>query len=160
VSARVVVGALVVFGALAVVSVVTFFSNRELYFGVDELATQSAALCADRSGAELLALGGPSAAPGARRLQVRGRLDESSVRRDADGLLLRFDLFGDRDTLAVIYGGLVPDTFEEAQQVTVGGWLGADGVFAADQVLVQCPSKYEPAEPTSPSEAVPTARAP
>jgi cytochrome c-type biogenesis protein CcmE len=82
-----------------------------------------------------------------RRLQVRGVVDDTSVERSADGLTLRFTLGGRTGRLPVVYRGLVPDTFDQAETVTVAGLVGADGVFEADELLVQCPSKYEAVPP-------------
>jgi cytochrome c-type biogenesis protein CcmE len=88
-----------------------------------------------------------AAEPAGRRVQVRGDLDKASVVRAAEGLELAFRI-GYRDaSLPVRYQGVVPDTFEMAEQVTVGGYVGADGVFQADVLFVQCPSKYEALPP-------------
>jgi cytochrome c-type biogenesis protein CcmE len=144
---RLIVGAGLVFGAIVVVTIVTSISNRELYLTVDELAAMygptgaaapAAVLASPRTGsAELLG----------RRLQVRGAVDRASVERSASGLDLQFLLTGQQGRLPVVYHGVVPDTFEQAQTITVGGHVGADGTFVADQLFVQCPSKYEPAPP-------------
>ncbi|MCE7939214.1 MAG: cytochrome c maturation protein CcmE [Chloroflexi bacterium CFX6] len=75
------------------------------------------------------------------------RPERASVTRPADGLELRFVLTGKDGRVPVVYRGVVPDTFDLAESVTVGGRVTADGGFAADQLLVQCPSKYEAVPP-------------
>jgi cytochrome c-type biogenesis protein CcmE len=78
---------------------------------------------------------------------VRGEIDKATVWRSPDGLTLRFTLVGKDQTLPVEYTGLVPDTFDRATEVTVGGRVAAGGAFAADQLSVQCPAKYEAVPP-------------
>lgn len=49
--------------------------------------------------------------------------------------------------LAVEYEGLKPDMFANGRDVILDGRL-SQGVFHASQLLTQCPSKYEPPQPT------------
>lgn len=125
-------GALVVLGAFAAISVLTYYDAEEAYFTVDELAIDARARSARDEG---------------RSVQVRGEVDEATLERSADGLELRFDLVGLDDRIPVVYRGLVPDTFDQAESVTVGGRFGAEGTFTADRLYVQCPSKYEAVPP-------------
>lgn len=125
-------GALVVLGAFAAISVLTYYDAEEAYFTVDELASDARALRALEDG---------------RAVQVRGEVDEATLERSADGLELRFDLVGLDGRVAVVYRGLVPDTFDQAESVTVGGRMAEGGAFAADRLYVQCPSKYEAVPP-------------
>jgi cytochrome c-type biogenesis protein CcmE len=148
---RVAVGAGLVLGAFAVVAVVAYFGNRELYLTVDELV-------ADRALYPSEATGPQSAGPA--RMQVRGTVDDATVSRSADGLDLRFVLLGQASRLPVSYHGLVPDAFEAADTITVGGVVGPDGTFDADTVTVQCPSKYAAALPGTASPPAGTAQAP
>lgn len=129
---RYVLGALLIVGALAAISVVTYYGEQEAYYTVDELHEGKAAAEADPE----------------RSMQVRGEVDYASVERSADGLDMSFQLRGKDGVLPVSYTGIVPDTFDMAETVTVGGHLAADGSFQADRLYVQCPSKYE-AEPPS-----------
>lgn len=168
--ARYVIGAGIMLGAFAVVAIVAYFANQELYMTVDELARDTSLMAAaaepDGRSAEIgdgaasagaaAAVSAPNAGEGSgqgagvvssgRRLQVRGVVDYDTVQRPAEGLELRFDLTGEESRLPVVYEGMVPDTFDMAEQVTVAGHLGPDGTFVADDLVVQCPSKYE-AEP-------------
>jgi len=125
-------GALVVLGAFAAISVLTYYDAEEAYFTVDELTVDVRALRARDEG---------------RAFQVRGEVDDATLVRSPDGLELRFDLVGLDARIPVVYRGLVPDTFDQAESVTVGGRFAAEGAFAADRLYVQCPSKYEAVPP-------------
>jgi cytochrome c-type biogenesis protein CcmE len=142
--ARFVVGAGLVFGAMAVIAMVTYFSNQEAYYTVDELMASPAA---GGSGVALAAESDAAAPNWSPRVQVRGDVRRESVERGVDGLELRFTLTGREGELPVLYRGLVPDTFDLAEEVTVAGRVGPEGEFEADQLFVQCPSKYEAVPP-------------
>lgn len=52
---------------------------------------------------------------------------------------------GDGDNLLIIeYRGVKPDMFKAGRDVIIDGAM-KEGVFMADRLLTQCPSKYEPA---------------
>ena len=53
----------------------------------------------------------------------------------------------DPTPLQVVYHGTEPDTFASGISVVVSGELLPSGTFAAQQVLVKCPSHYEAATP-------------
>lgn len=127
--ARYLIGGALLFGAFCAISVATFYDERSVYLTVDEYFESR-----------------PAVSAAGERFQIRGRIDDSTVQRLGDGLELRFDLVGEDGRIPVVYRGLVPDTFDLADEVTVGGEVGADGGLAADNLSVQCPSKYE-AEP-------------
>lgn len=151
---RFAIGALLIFAALATIAIALFFSNQELYYTVDELVLNEDVYrvesppAQDSQGsigqADQVAAKSP-------RLQVRGSVDYSTVTRPSEGLEMRFTLIGETGRLPVVYDGLVPDTFDQAEQVTVGGRLSANGTLMADQLFVQCPSKYEAVPPGSDS---------
>lgn len=82
-------------------------------------------------------------------LRINGFVDSTSVQWDPDSLLLRFQLTDGEASLPVIYRGVAPDMFAAGQNVVLEGRMGTDGVFHATQILVKCPSKYEPEEPES-----------
>jgi cytochrome c-type biogenesis protein CcmE len=143
---RLIFGGALLFAAIAVIAVVSFFGSREAYYTVDELTAHAPG----RSGPA--PAGQPDAAPrvpfdAARSVVVSGDIDRATVARGADGLSLRFTLAGKDARLPVAYAGLVPDTFDLASQITVGGRLAPDGTFQADRLWVQCPSKYEAVPP-------------
>lgn len=138
---RYVLGAGLILGAVIVISIVTFSRQAEAYYTVGELWTNAAPNAApDASPAALAAAVG-------RPMRIRGYVDTASVRRGENGLRLSFDLTDEDRRVGVTYRGLVPDTFDRAESVTVGGRLGDDGAFVADELFVQCPSKYEAIPP-------------
>jgi cytochrome c-type biogenesis protein CcmE len=140
----VVVGGALIMAAIAVIAVTGFYTSREAYFTVDDFFLEQAAE------SFVPATGQPG-----RRLQLRGVVDDESVQRPGAGLDLEFSLGGKEALVPVVYHGVVPDTFEMADTVTVGGRFRPDGVFEADQLFVQCPSKYEAVPPQGQVEGAP-----
>jgi cytochrome c-type biogenesis protein CcmE len=154
------IGALIILAAMMVVSMTTYSQFQEAYYSVDQLLADSALYSSEMRGqAEALAMIEPDSETGTavgNRLQLRGSIAGGSVLRAQEGLGLSFGLAGKEGSVPVIYEGIVPDTFEMAETVTVGGKLSDRGVFLADELFVQCPSKYEavpPGEEASSAEA-------
>lgn len=52
-----------------------------------------------------------------------------------------------RSRLQVVYVGAKPDLMRNEAQAIMTGYLGADGIFYADELLLKCPTKYEEAVP-------------
>lgn len=171
---RIWVGGALILGALVAMAIGAYFSNQVAYYTVDELlanpalyprapgvaqvpgVAQAAELGRPPAGsapaeAEPAELAGP-------RMQVRGSIDRASVERAEEGLALHFVMGGKDGRLPVRYRGVVPDTFDLADTVTVGGRLSADGTLVADELLVQCPSKYEAVPPGQDAAAAGAAR--
>ena len=73
-------------------------------------------------------------------------MEPGSVRREADGLTLRFIVTDTAHTVPVTYQGLLPDLFREGKGVVVAGKLDADGVFRATEVLAKHDENYMPPE--------------
>ena len=75
-------------------------------------------------------------APADTQIRAGGMVADESVQRDPDSLAVSFvitDHLGADFT--VTYTGILPDLFREGQGIIVQGKLGADGVFAANEVL-------------------------
>jgi cytochrome c-type biogenesis protein CcmE len=85
-------------------------------------------------------------APKDRTFRVGGVVKEASVRRAADGVTLTFVVTDTEKELAVRYKGLLPDLFREGKGAVVQGRMGADGVFAATEVLAKHDENYTPPE--------------
>jgi cytochrome c-type biogenesis protein CcmE len=130
---RVLIGSALILAALGAVAVLSFYSNQVAYFTVDQFAASP--------DAQAYQAAAPNA-PGP-RLQLRGEVDPETIERPSEGLEMTFELTGKADRVEVVYHGVVPDTFEMAESVTVGGSFHPDGTFVADELFVQCPSKYE-----------------
>ncbi len=80
-------------------------------------------------------------------LKVSGTIVGDSIQWDIKNFFLKFDITDGNRRLTVEHKGVRPDNFEDGKQVILDGSLREDGVFVATQVLVQCPTKYERAEP-------------
>ncbi len=83
----------------------------------------------------------------AQRIRISGELVEDSVQYDPAGPLLQFVLQSEDGTvqISVSYGDVMPDNFMRSEEVVLTGYLEEDR-FAAESMLVKCPSRYE-AEP-------------
>ncbi len=81
-----------------------------------------------------------------RRVRIGGLVAEGSVKRDADGLTVRFVVTDNAHTVPVRFRGVLPDLFREGQGVVAEGRMGADGRFSADEVLARHDETYMPPE--------------
>lgn len=84
-----------------------------------------------------------------RVVQVAGELEKGTSKYDGEAQALHFTLVDPelRTTLAVRYHGVKPANFEDALSVVaIGSFEPASNEFAADKLLVKCPSKYQGAE--------------
>jgi cytochrome c-type biogenesis protein CcmE len=88
-------------------------------------------------------------APTSRAFRIGGRVEEGSIKREADGLTTRFVVTDTAKTIPVTYTGILPDLFKEGKGVVAEGRLGADGLFAANQVLAKHDENYMPPEAAS-----------
>lgn len=52
-----------------------------------------------------------------------------------------------RTRIPVVYVGVKPDLLRHEAQAIVTGYLGADGIFHAEELLLKCPTRYEEAVP-------------
>ena len=85
-------------------------------------------------------------------VQVLGRIDFEKVRYDTARARLEFEIYDAEATdpnqaarMAVVYYGSVPGNFDQATSVVLKG-RGQGDVFAAEQMFVKCPSKYQGSE--------------
>ena len=85
-------------------------------------------------------------APEGRRLRVGGLVEQGSVRRTPGSLEVRFDVTDLDRTITVAYAGVLPDLFREGQGVVAHGWVSADGMFEADEVLARHDENFMPPE--------------
>ena len=83
-------------------------------------------------------------APQGRTFRVGGLVEAGSVRRD--GVTVNFIVTDTLKTVPVRYEGVLPDLFKEGKGVVAQGQLGADGVFAAREVLAKHAENYMPPE--------------
>lgn len=85
-------------------------------------------------------------APVDRTFRIGGMVEEGSVKREADGLTVRFVVTDTAHTMPVVYKGVLPDLFKEGKGVVAEGKLGPDGLFTATQVLAKHDENYMPPE--------------
>ena len=85
-------------------------------------------------------------APVNRTFRVGGLVQEGTVKRDNDGLTVRFIVTDTAASIPVVYKGILPDLFKEGRGCVAQGKLGSDGVFHAEQVLAKHDENYMPPE--------------
>ena len=87
------------------------------------------------------------AAPADTQIRAGGMVADGSVQRDPGSLAVSFVITDHAGAdFTVTYTGILPDLFREGQGIIVQGKLGADGVFAANEVLAKHDENYMPPE--------------
>ena len=79
-------------------------------------------------------------------VKVEGTVVDGSIDRESAGRLLKFSISSadGKQSLPVVYSGVVPDTFNAGNDAVVEGTLGKDGIFQATLLMTKCPTKYQP----------------
>jgi cytochrome c-type biogenesis protein CcmE len=85
-------------------------------------------------------------APTQKAFRIGGLVQQGSVKREDDGLTVRFVVTDLAHSMPVVYTGILPDLFKEGKGVVAQGRLGADGIFHAEQVLAKHDENYMPPE--------------
>jgi cytochrome c-type biogenesis protein CcmE len=85
-------------------------------------------------------------APQGRTFRIGGMVEKGSVKRQADGVTVQFNVTDTAKTMPVTYRGPLPDLFKEGKGVVAQGQLGPDGVFRASEVLAKHDENYMPPE--------------
>ncbi len=85
-------------------------------------------------------------APVDRTFRIGGLVQEGTLKRDGDGLTVRFTVTDTAANVPVVYRGILPDLFKEGRGCVAQGKIGPDGVFQADQVLAKHDENYMPPE--------------
>ena len=85
-------------------------------------------------------------APVGRTFRIGGLVQAGSLKRDPDGLTIRFVVTDTATNLPVVYKGILPDLFKEGRGCVAQGKVGADGVFYADQIMAKHDENYMPPE--------------
>ena len=83
-------------------------------------------------------------APTSRAFRIGGLVEDKSLKREADGLTVRFNVTDTAKTIPVVYTGILPDLFKEGKGVVAQGKLGPDGAFHATEVLAKHDENYMP----------------
>ena len=85
-------------------------------------------------------------APLNRTFRVGGLVENGSLKRDSDGLTVRFVVTDTAASVPVVYKGILPDLFKEGRGCVAQGKIGSDSVFQAEQVLAKHDENYMPPE--------------
>ena len=85
-------------------------------------------------------------APVNRTFRIGGLVEEGTLKRDGDGLTVRFTVTDTAASIPVVYKGILPDLFKEGRGCVAQGRLGSDGVFQAEEVLAKHDENYMPPE--------------
>jgi cytochrome c-type biogenesis protein CcmE len=85
-------------------------------------------------------------APVGRTFRVGGLVQNGTLKRDPDGLTVRFTVTDTAASIPVVYKGILPDLFKEGRGCVAQGRIGPDGVFQAEQVLAKHDENYMPPE--------------
>jgi len=85
-------------------------------------------------------------APVGRNFRIGGLVENGSMKRDSDGLTVRFTVTDTASSIPVVYKGILPDLFKEGRGCVAEGKVGSDGVFHADSVLAKHDENYMPPE--------------
>ncbi|MBW3225904.1 cytochrome c maturation protein CcmE [Marinobacter adhaerens] len=80
------------------------------------------------------------------RIRAGGMVEEGSVLRDPNSLMVEFKVTDFNASVPIQYTGILPDLFAEGQGVVAMGRLDSNGRFVADQVLAKHDENYMPPE--------------
>ena len=75
-------------------------------------------------------------------MRLGGMVERGSLKRDPDGLTIRFTVSDTKAETPVVYRGITPDLFREGSGVVAEGRLNPDGLFVADTILAKHDERY------------------
>jgi len=79
-------------------------------------------------------------------IRAGGLVTTGSVKRQADGLTVLFDITDNAETVTIQYTGILPDLFREGQGIVALGELDKNQMFVASEVLAKHDENYMPPE--------------
>ncbi|OGA49703.1 MAG: cytochrome c biogenesis protein CcmE [Betaproteobacteria bacterium RIFCSPLOWO2_12_FULL_63_13] len=85
-------------------------------------------------------------APVGRSFRIGGLVEVGSVKREPDGVTVRFVVTDTAHRLPVVFRGPLPDLFKEGKGVVAQGKLTGSGLFQASEVLAKHDENYMPPE--------------
>lgn len=77
-------------------------------------------------------------------VRVGGTIAEGSLEWDPAKPELRFALIDEGARLPIFYEGVMPDSFAAGKDIVIEGKYNPDGIFYAQDLILKCPSKYDP----------------
>ena len=85
-------------------------------------------------------------APVNKTFRIGGLVENGTLKRDNDGLTVRFAVTDTANSIPVVYKGILPDLFKEGRGCVAQGRVGGDGIFYADQIMAKHDENYMPPE--------------
>ena len=79
-----------------------------------------------------------------RAMRLGGMVVKGTLKRDADGLTVRFTVSDGKAQTPVVFRGITPDLFKEGNGVVAEGRLDPNGLFVADNILAKHDERYMP----------------
>ena len=79
-------------------------------------------------------------------IRAGGMVKEGSIIKSSNSLEVTFVITDFKNSVIVVYEGILPDLFAENAGVVVQGRLGVDGNFLASEVLAKHDENYMPPE--------------
>jgi cytochrome c-type biogenesis protein CcmE len=84
-------------------------------------------------------------APG-RAIRMGGMVVPGSIKRQADGLTIRFELSDGKGVVPATFSGIAPDLFKEGSGAVAEGSFDAGGTFRVTNLLAKHDERYMPRE--------------
>jgi cytochrome c-type biogenesis protein CcmE len=85
-----------------------------------------------------------SKVPPDKAMRLGGMVVKGSLKRDLDGVTIRFTVSDGRAKTPVVFRGITPDLFREGSGVVAEGRLDPNGLFVADNILAKHDERYMP----------------
>jgi len=123
-----IVGGLAILGLVVTLVLNAFQSNLVFFFSPTQVAAGEA--------------------PKGKSFRIGGLVKDGTIKRESDGVTLRFVMTDTEKDMIVAYKGILPDLFKEGKGAVAQGKLGEDGVFVASEVLAKHDENYMPPEAT------------
>jgi len=124
-----IIGGIIIFIALCSLGFVAFRGAATYYYTVAEILSKANSL-------------------NGQTVRVAGPVVVNSLEVSKSPVNSAKFVMHDRDNtqlvLTITYQGTLPDAFKEGTDAVAEGKLNPNGVFEASQIIVKCPSKYEP----------------
>ena len=81
--------------------------------------------------------------PQGKAVRVSGKLIPETFHREEGSIIAEFALTDGTAQMLATHQGVLPDLFfNDHSEIILEGTYGPDGVFASENVIVKCPSKY------------------
>ena len=119
-------GGLAILGLVAALVLNAFQSNLVFFFSPTQVADGEA--------------------PIGKSFRIGGMVKDGSIKREPDGVTLRFVVTDTEKDMVVAYKGILPDLFREGKGAVAQGKLDSDGIFLASEVLAKHDENYMPPE--------------